>query len=91
MGCFGAKMLDKSANFIKLKMIAQKFSPAKSRGECSGRKNIRPQDSLPVAVTIQEAEDVDGLGGRVDFIKCKIVLNWNEPDSQRGKKWVIHK
>ena len=47
--------------------------------------------ALPVAMTIQEAEDVDGLGGRVDFIKCKIVLNWNEPDSQRGKKWVIHK
>ena len=55
-------MLDKCANFIKLKMTAQKFSPAKGRGECSGWKNIRPQDSLPVAVTIQEAEDVDGLG-----------------------------
>ena len=53
MGCFGAKMLDKSANFIKLKMTAQKFSPAKGRGECSCWKNIRPQDSLTVAVTIQ--------------------------------------
>lgn len=69
MGCFGAKMLDKGANFIKLKMTALKFSPAKGRGECSGWKNIRPQDGLPVAVTIQEAEDVDGLGGRVDPIE----------------------
>ena len=52
MGCFGAKMLDKCANFIKLKMTAQKFRPGEAMvcrlyPRCCPARACRAAGSIP--------------------------------------------
>ena len=81
-------MLDKSANFIKLKISKQKLPGI--RGENSGGDVICVQDSPPIAVTVEEAENVDGLGRIVDFVEQKIVLNRQEMKLKRQKKRIVN-